>query len=168
MTKIVFNEDQRFNQPWLWILVILTTLGSLTMVFIEFNQAETQENRGGLLIAAFLVITGMGLIITLLFSIKLETRIDEQGIHYKFRPFVWHWKLISSSEITSVEVIKYNPILHYGGWGYRIGIKGRALNIRGNVGISIIFKKGKKLLIGTQKPEEANRAIKQLFNQESQ
>ena len=37
--------------------------------------------------------------------------------------------------------------------------KGKALNIKGNIGIQIIFKNGKKLLLGTQKQNEAKMVI---------
>ncbi|MCQ0110186.1 hypothetical protein JGC31_01235 [Zhouia sp. CL16] len=64
------------------------------------------------------------------------------------------------------KVIKYNPIKDYGGYGWRIGFrgKGKALNIRGNKGIQIIYKNNKKLLIGTQKPELADKTITTYFN----
>lgn len=47
-----------------------------------------------------------------------------------------------------------------GGWGYRINFRqGRALNVKGNKGIKIELLSGKKLLLGTQNPIEAQEAI---------
>ena len=61
--------------------------------------------------------------------------------------------------------ITYNPIMDFGGWGYRVSWKGKgtALNVKGNKGIELILKNGKKITIGTQKPEEAMHAINSYF-----
>jgi len=59
-------------------------------------------------------------------------------------------------------VRKYSPIGEYGGWGYRVAGKrsGVAYNISGNMGIQIELKNGKKILLGTRKPEEAKEALR--------
>jgi hypothetical protein len=48
-------------------------------------------------------------------------------------------------------VRKYKPLLEYGGYGIRGFGNNRALNIAGKTGLQLIFKDGRKLLIGTQK-----------------
>lgn len=54
--------------------------------------------------------------------------------------------------------------MDYGGWGLRLGFfgKGRAYNISGNIGMQIVFKDGKKLLIGTQKSAEIKSFLERL------
>jgi hypothetical protein len=167
MSKPVFLESQRFNQPWVWILIGSVVMLSLGIIVSEYIQTAAQERKDELIIALTLAVCLMGLVLALIVNLRLETRIDNQGIHYKFRPFVRNWKLIPVSDIRSAEVIKYNPLL-YGGWGYRLGLfgHGRAINIRGNRGISIIRMNGKKLMIGTQKPEEAAKAIVNMFRKD--
>ena len=44
---------------------------------------------------------------------------------------------VTKEDIDKIEVIKYNPIMHYGGWGIRLG----AYNISGNKGLKIYYKK---------------------------
>lgn len=142
---------------------------SIGTILMEYTKASSELRQDDLLITLGIIAFVITLVVLFILSIKLETRIDERGIHYRFVPFIWNWQLIAVSQILSAEVIKYNPILHYGGWGYRISIigKGRAINIRGNRGIFVIRKNGKKMMIGTQKPEEAGRTLQQLLSQDS-
>jgi hypothetical protein len=89
---------------------------------------------------------------------ELELRMDAAGIHYKFWPF-FGWRHRLWSELQSVEVRQYKPLLEYGGWGLRLGTKGWAYNIAGNQGIQLVLQDGDKLLLGTQRPEEAAAVI---------
>ena len=55
-------------------------------------------------------------------------------------------------------------LLEYGGWGLKGGLlwkksKGIAINVSGNIGIQLELKNGKKLLIGTQKLQEAKQVL---------
>lgn len=56
----------------------------------------------------------------------------------------------------------YDPIREYGGWGIRMGLRGRAFNMRGNNGVQLVLRSGTRLLIGSQRPEELAEAICQL------
>jgi hypothetical protein len=160
MAKPVFEESQRFNQPWLWILMGCVILFSLGIIVYAYTQTDRPDEKEELIFSFLFVTITLGLVVAFLLRIRLETRLDKQGIHYRFRPFVWNWQLIPVSEIRSAEVVKYNP-LHYGGWGYRLGLlgRGRAMNIRGTQGIRIEKANGKKLMIGTQIPNEASIAL---------
>lgn len=61
-------------------------------------------------------------------------------------------------------VPSYNPIREYGGWSYHGSFgKGKVLNVKGNKGIQLEFKDGKKILIGTQKQEDIHNLIEQYF-----
>lgn len=70
-------------------------------------------------------------------------------------------KHIAWHEIESISVRKYHPIREYGGWGYRTGFgkKSGAMNVKGNIGIQIVLKNNKKLLIGTQKERDAKSVL---------
>lgn len=96
--------------------------------------------------------------------IKLETKINQQGIYVKFYPFHLKFKFINWNEIDRVFIREYSPITEYGGWGLRISLSGngKAYNVSGNKGLQIVFKNGNKLLIGTNKQEELNLIVNQL------
>lgn len=142
-----FNETQRFNQPWLWAAFIFSSLSAFYLAFT--NSSTISYILFGTLIA-FILFFGL---------IQLSTRIDEIGIHYKMTPFENKFKTFKWQDIQDVEVRKYSPLGEFGGWGWRIGLNGMARNVRGDRGIQLHLTSGKKLLIGTQMPEEARNAI---------
>jgi len=158
----VFIEEQRFTQMWLIILLIVTMGVPVFMILREFSESDGQDMdvKIGMLVVFGTVILVFGLI----FSLKLKTRIDESGIQYRFFPFHVKIRLIAWHEIQEVYVRKYNPISEYGGWGIKGGAlwsksKGVAYNVSGNIGIQLVLKNGKKILIGTQKEKDANNVL---------
>lgn len=157
MSKQIFIEEQRFSQKWLWILLFAALLG-MSLAFIQ------DYNTSSKFIASMVVgYTVILLVMLLIWSLKLKTRIDEMGIHVTFWPIIRKEKIYKWNDIESAEVIQYSPLKDYGGWGYRysLGSKGIAMNVKGNMGIKLHFKSGRPLLIGTQKAEEAKALIKQ-------
>ena len=147
----VFIENQRFNQWWLYLILAIPLI-SLLIPFISKTEKVLSRND---LFEIFIPFIFLVLIYLFIFSIQLKTRIDEKGVHYQFFPFNRKLKLILWNEIEKCCCRKYKPLLEYGGWGYRTTLRsGRALNIRGNIGVQIIFKNGKKLLLGTQKQDD--------------
>jgi len=159
MSKSVFEEVQRFNQPWLllvlFIPVVVFIWGFVQQIIMKVPFGNNPAPDWFFLILfAFL-----GGLIFLFFKMRLITRIDKSGIAYRFTPFYNKEKMINWSEVSRVEVTRYNPLKEYGGWGIRYGRKGKALNVRGNYGMMIEFHGGKNLLIGTQKPEELQRTL---------
>ena len=156
----VFVEEQRFDQWWFRVLMLLVSTFVFGTIAAAYPSLKTDP-------AAFwTVLTAAGfsftIITILIFFVKLQTKIDELGIHYAFWPLNMKPKLISWSEITSCKIKKYYPLKDYGGWGYRTGFlrrKGGAINVKGNIGIQIVFKTGKRLLIGTQNSTNARKAL---------
>ncbi len=156
----VFLESQRFDQWWFRLIMLLVT----TVLFIGFvMQFPSVESEPDAFWISFVTsLFTLLLILSLVFLVKLETKIDELGIHYGFWPFYRKLKFISWSDVNKCTIIKYNPLVDYGGWGYKMGIfriKGSAMTVRGNIGIQIVFKSGKQLLVGTQRKEDAEKVL---------
>ena len=106
--------------------------------------------------------TAFTFLITALFAIvHLDTIIKRDGIYFRFYPVQRKYKYLSWQKITKSYVRRYKPILEYGGWGMRIGLfgRGRAYNVPGRNGLQLVYSDGKKLLIGTQKPEEITEIL---------
>jgi hypothetical protein len=146
----VFEEEQPFDQVWLWVIMGIETC----VVFIPMLAMGIAWS--------IMVMVGFFLALTMamLASLKLMTWIDRIGIHYRFKPFHRRERTIYWDEIDAAEVRKYDPIREYGGWGIRTMKKGNvAYNVKGGYGIQVKLKSGKKILIGTQNPEEASRHL---------
>ena len=163
----VFTETQKFNQSWM--RVVLVSLALLTilpvMIMVDWNELPTAE----LIIVSIAIAFTLLMIGFILFVFRLDSRIDDYGIHYGFFPIPGRMNKLAWSEIEKMYVRKYSPIGDYGGWGYRINFnksKGKAYNVRGNIGIQLELKSGRKILIGTQKKEEAESAIRYYTNKD--
>lgn len=135
------------------------------VLFVPFYQLFTGVGLGnnpptltGMIIISLLVL----LLPLFLFQLRLESRIDAEGVHYKYFPF-FGWRVKRWSAIETAEVRIYSPIGEFGGWGLRLGWfgKGWAMNVAGDKGIQLVLKNGKRLLIGTQRPEAAAAALLQ-------
>jgi hypothetical protein len=164
MSRLYFKEEQKFNQWWIWVInillvaIVLFSIGRELLIKINAGTATTE---GWLTLLIILI----PVIILITFNIvKLETIIRSEGIYYRFKPFRRKPRFHKWSEIDKVYVRKYNPIKEYGGWGYKTGMKksGTAFNVMGNMGLQLELSNGKKILIGTQKPEELERIIRKL------
>ena len=142
----IFKEEQRFNQLWLIVLLLVSIMVPIAIIISEYIENPSSFSISELISIIGVMILASGII----FLFKLNTRIDEKGIHYKFFPLHWSFKTINWSQIDNAYVKTYNPIGEYGGWGLRGGFfwnksKGKAINVSGDVGIQIKLKSGKKL-----------------------
>lgn len=158
----MFKEIQKFRQVWLWVLLIALFLLTLRDVFRSFldNESAAKEISWPSVLGVLLML----IIMAFLFFFQLETRIDENGIFYRWIPFQQKFSRVEWEKIEKLAVVKYRPLAEYGGWGIRFGYRGRANNVSGNMGLEIfIIGKKKTLLIGTQKPAELSAFLENSF-----
>jgi hypothetical protein len=156
----IFLEEQKFTQLWLHILLIISFIVAAAIIVMDYKVATTNTN----LVEPIIAFGTMLLVYLLIFSLKLKTRIDENGIEFRFIPFHFSERSIHWNEIERVYTRKYDAITEYGGWGMKGGMfwrksKGVAYNVKGDIGLQLELKNGKKILIGTQKEDEMKRAL---------
>jgi len=156
-----FKEEQRFTQVWVWIVllgvsaIVLYTVPSAIIHQSEENPIST--THAIVLAVSVLIVIGL---LALFFFARLTTKINNDVIEITYRPLILKAKVFRWDEIDEAFVRKYNSLWEYGGWGIRYSFKGRAYNTSGNMGLQLILKSGKKILIGTQKPEELEAFLK--------
>ncbi len=145
--KPLFNENQKFKQIWVWILLF----ACLLYVSYEAWQQQTTQQY---------VAVGIVLLVMLLFYfMQLKTTLYESQLKIKFIPFLQ--RTILWPEVEEAKVEKYSAFGEFGGYGVRIGWNKRAYNIAGKSGLILHLKNGKKIVIGTQKPDEFEKALSQ-------
>lgn len=154
---ILFRECQRFRQWWLWLILIGANI-PLLWAWWQQSKAGAPLDPGDLLLGNGILL----LVIFLLLGLRLDTEIRNDGVYVRFFPFALRLKRYGWEEIEKAYVRPYKPLLEYGGWGIRYGRKGKALNVSGNMGLQLELKNGKKLLIGTRKPEALQAVIEEL------
>lgn len=158
-TVVLFTEIQRFRQGWIWYLV--TGVPLLILVIIILNVTSQQSgtfNLDSLLVGFILA----ALMAYLVWYSSLEMTIDYKGLTYRFIPFHRSARHILWDDVATATVRKYHPIIEYGGWGIRRGFSGLAYNISGNIGLQLVLKNRRRILIGTQNPNELERVVQLL------
>lgn len=153
--KIEFKEEQKFTQWWLWLILIaigvLPFIGVYYQLIIGEKFGTIPVSNLGLLVFSIFIFG----IIALFGFMRLKTEINQNGIRMEFFPFVK--KHVSWEEIKSAKIVNYGFV---GGWRIRFGTKyGTVYNTKGNKGLAIKLKNGKKFLIGTQKETELNKIV---------
>ncbi|WEK17544.1 MAG: DUF6141 family protein [Candidatus Pedobacter colombiensis] len=159
--EIFFTEDQMFRQWWLW-LILLGIDG--TILFWLYEQLTLKTQVSGKSVSNYALLTSAGVVVlvtALFFCIRLNTQIKRDGVYMKFFPFHWSYKYYSWDMIAKSYVRTYSPLGEYGGWGIRHSNSGEgmAYNISGNKGLQLELNNGKKILIGTNKPEELEAVL---------
>ena len=157
---ILFRENQRFRQAWLWLLLLIIA-ASVWFGFIAqiiLRKPLGMRPAPDLLIIIFWAF--FGLFFPLFFcslNLTVEVRIDGLGRidSTNHRTF----QTIHFEEIKQYYVRTYSALKDYGGYGVRYGKKGKAYNVSGNKGIQLELIDGKRILFGSLRPEEFIQAL---------
>lgn len=161
---ILFQETQKFNQWWLWAILIsvnaMLIYGVVDLYLLDEHQISNESDRGAIWFALILI----PLLTMLFLTFRLDTLVKANGVYFRFFPIHRKYRYYSWEQIAKIFLRQYSPLIEYGGWGIRYGIfgKGMAYNIKGSNGLQLFLKNKKKLLIGTQRPEELRAVLKQL------
>ena len=136
----VFTETQRFRQGWVWaimaaIVVVTFILSTITDLW------RTPIGWANILVIA--------LVVWLVYAWQLDTRYDSEGIHYRVFPLIG-WRTIRWADIAESSVTKYGFV----GYGIRWNFGEWVYNVAGNEGLRIKTTNGKRILLGTQRPDE--------------
>jgi hypothetical protein len=160
---VIYKEVQKFRQWWFIVLVLLVIIpcwyGAIQQLIFKNPFGDNPASDP--------VMFGIWIVFGILFpvfllSLKMETTIKTDGIYVMFFPFHRKPQRFPYSSIQSYLSVTYRPIRDYGGWGIRWGRDGKAYNVSGNRGLQLEFVDGKRLLIGSQKPEELEKAIRNI------
>ncbi len=158
----LFSESQRFKQWWIWLIIGAINGFFIALCFIQIILRHPVGNHpmpdAALLCTPLFAL----LLFFILYVFRLETQIREEGIYVRFFPIQIKFQHYSWSNIQQAYLRQYNAMREYGGWGFRTIGKDSALNISGNQGIQLVINDGSRMLIGTRKPEEAAKVLKQM------
>ncbi|MDT8904012.1 DUF6141 family protein [Anaeroselena agilis] len=156
----IFREEQRFRQLWLWLVVAatagITWYGFVGQVFMGRPFGDRPASDGALTVIWLLFGIGLPVFFRLL---RLVTVVSPAGVHFRFAPFHFSFRALPPADIRSYEARTYRPLLEYGGWGIRSGRGGDAYNVSGDRGVQFVLAGGRRVLIGTQRPEEFVAAL---------
>ena len=135
-----FRERQRFDQAWLYILLVTTLVLPCTLLYDDYR-------KHGFSWPMLAVLLGPTLILLITRFTWLDVEVGADGIRYRFVPFI-RWRLIPWASIQRLEVCKYDPLTDYGGWGVKRGRKGWIYNVSGDDALRITHTDGHILMLG--------------------
>ncbi len=152
---MVVNETHTFRGTWLMYALLMLELPTLILMVVLW-QTDHLGDEGPIAVA---VVAGvMTATFMLIINIKLELRVDNRGLAYRFSPFSFKWKKIPADQIQSIKVKKTDGLFEYGGIGYRISRKQRAYIFMADHVIELELE-NKKLVFSTSKPEMVKSII---------
>lgn len=175
MATPYFEETQRLrDNRWIFVLIFAVALGAIIPLlyglYWQIGQGipwgnEPLKDRE-LITMAIVVIVSIGLMTFLMASLRLETRIDDIGIHYRMFPVKSKWRIVTPAEIeTYAFADRYKPFESGGIGHHRNLLKNmRSFRIAGGKHIIITYKNGHRLLLGTQNLAGAEWAMRRLMN----
>ena len=146
MMQYIFEENQKFTQWWLWVILLSFPIIALG----PFD--ENTVNIYHVLIGLFIPF--------LFYLFELRLKVNVEGLHYQFFPFHFKSHTIKLEDIESIKAMEYSPLKEYGGWGIKYGFKGKAYNVCGNKGVKIFLNNGTNIMFGSQKYNELAKALK--------
>jgi len=150
----IYAERQRFGPWWVWLLVGIAAVGA----WVGGIAAWTGGDDGGHLGAILLVVV-VGVLVPVGFlTVHLDLTVDATAVHVRFFPFTR--RTIPLDEITTVEARRYRPVAESGGWGIKGWSRRKvAYNVRGDVGVDLTLRDGRRVLLGSQHAADLAAAI---------
>lgn len=152
----IFKEEQTYKGTWVMYLILMLEIPTLVLVSVLVLTAETNKQEAIFGLGAVILI--MMIAMVFVFNLKLETRIDDNGIHYRYFPLI-KWRNITKNQIRSAAVISFNPLSDHGGWGIKGNSTTKAYTVIGERGLLLDINEKKKIVIGTQKSHELSEFI---------
>ena len=146
--KYLFEENQRFTQWWLWVILLS---------FPIISVGPFYQNP-------YYVLIGLGIPL-LFYTFQLRIKVSMEGLHYQFFPFHFKSHIIKIEDIEKFKAMEYSPLKEYGGWGIRFGFKGKAYNVSGNKGVKVFLKNDTNIMFSSQKYKELEKALKKIKKQ---
>jgi len=154
-----YREIQHVTQVWIWAVVLVPTALAWWAFVQQVLLSRPFGNNPAPDVAVVVIWAVLGLEFPLLIlAVNLRTEVRGDAVRLRFFP-LWS-RTISVSDIQECKPRTYSPIGEYWGWGIRwTPGHGWAYTIKGSRGVQLTLAGGKRLLIGSNHPEELAEAI---------
>ncbi|MCX7018154.1 MAG: DUF6141 family protein [bacterium] len=91
---------------------------------------------------------------------KMTTEMREDGLFIRLLPFMRSSKSIPLEGVVKCEVMAFSPLSNLGGsWGKHSRLHDTVYRLSGFHGVRLVYNDGKRIVLGSERPEQLNRAI---------
>ncbi|MFO7879508.1 MAG: DUF6141 family protein [Bacteroidota bacterium] len=160
----LFSETQKTTNLWIILLVAVLLLISIWAI-VQQNILDKPFGNNPAPDWLIWLMPVIPLLLLLIFmQSKMITFIDKNGIWFKYLPFHAKYRFYPWDEINSAYIREYKPMKEFAGYGIRtISPKGSiAYSVKENIGLQLSLQSGKRLLIGTSKPDDIQNTLEKL------
>jgi len=155
----LFHEVQPLRIWLIWLVILIPVVLAWWLFISQIVFGIPVGDNPLSNIGALVIWLAFGIVLpSFAYYAKLITDVRTDGIYLNFFPM--YSKTVAPRDIISYEIRQYRPLVEYGGWGIRFAPhKKRAYTMGGDRGVELELTDGKRLLIGSQRPEELASAV---------
>jgi len=157
-SAILFREKQPFRLGYSRIALAVPPAA---LVFITCRQliwhrpwGSPPVTNGSLLFLTILIL----LVYVRLMTVRLVTELRPEQLSVAMKGF-WRRTRVAIRDIRAAAAVEYDPVAEYRGYGVRSGPRGEAYIASGSKAVQLELRDGRKLLVGSQRPQELARRI---------
>jgi hypothetical protein len=158
----LFYEEQTFRQRRIRVLLAvppsLLLLLAIWQVVLGHPWGNHPMSNASLIGCTIF----LWLVYVRLVRVRLVAELKPSELLVSMRG-LWRTRRILLSDIKSLEVVKFDPVRDYGGYGIRITRHGTAYIAGGNDGVRLKLTSGATVVIGSERSKELADAINRLM-----
>lgn len=159
MANLHFKESQKNKLTW-YSIFFICLYGLMFWALYDILKEEEDVAAMVSIVFSICLIVFFHIVVIIM---RLDVEIDEAKITYRFKPFHVKPRIIYWEDVSDFYIRDYRPVMEYGGHGLKRKMKyGKSFTVSGKKGLQLILKDGKKILFGTQKPQELERIVGKL------
>jgi hypothetical protein len=155
---VLFREKQSFR---LGYAKIALAMPPAALVIISCRQliwnhpwGNPPMTNAGLLFLTFFILS----VYVRLITVRLVTELRPEQLSIAMKGF-WRRTRIAIADIRAAAAVEYDAVAEYRGYGIRSGPRGQAYIASGSQAVQLELRDGRKLLVGSQQPQELARRI---------
>lgn len=150
-----FREEQRLN-PGFLLLTVLVALA--VCVGSAIGLAHGASRQTWWVLVPVWLFAGLALPVLVALA-RLTVEVHADAVVVRYRPFFVR-RHIPLDRIASVEAVTCRPVREDGGFGIRGLGHRRASEARGDRGVQLVLTDGRRVLLGSQVPEQLASAVR--------
>ena len=160
-----FREEQGFRSAWLRpvllgisaLLIVLFGWGLYQQIILHQPWGDRPMSDTGLVVLSIVMFALPFALPFFFLRSKLVVTVDREVVRVSLVPFAR--RSVPITEIAQAQPRKCNPLREFGGVGVRWTPNGWAYLVAGDMGVQLLLVNGKRIFVGSQRPDELAAAI---------